>query len=172
LECGDTSPLSNDATCRVVPKRGLVRALQIKTALKIVLVCAVLFVSALRASAFDGVVVIVNEGVPTNSISAAALKDVYIGRTTYWPDGQSVKIAVLDDQITDGPDAALEEVSGMDTSHFKTFWQRMVFSGRGQMPQKIGDNASLVAYVASTKGAIAIVSADADLKGVKKLEIN
>jgi len=30
LECGDVSPLSNRATCRPVPKRGLVRALQIK----------------------------------------------------------------------------------------------------------------------------------------------
>jgi len=28
LECGDTSPLSLDATCRVEPKRGHVRALQ------------------------------------------------------------------------------------------------------------------------------------------------
>jgi hypothetical protein len=28
LECGDTSPLSHDATCRGVPKRGHVRALQ------------------------------------------------------------------------------------------------------------------------------------------------
>ncbi len=28
LECGDTSPLSPDATCRVVPKRGPVRAVQ------------------------------------------------------------------------------------------------------------------------------------------------
>jgi 2-phosphosulfolactate phosphatase len=31
LECGDTSPLSDWATCRPVPKRGLVRALQIRT---------------------------------------------------------------------------------------------------------------------------------------------
>src|SRR5882724_3722911 len=30
LECGDTSPLSNGATCRAVPKRGLVRALQMR----------------------------------------------------------------------------------------------------------------------------------------------
>jgi hypothetical protein len=28
LECGDMSPLFNDATCRVEPKRGHVRALQ------------------------------------------------------------------------------------------------------------------------------------------------
>jgi hypothetical protein len=30
LECGDTSPLSRDATCRVVSKRGHIRAVQIK----------------------------------------------------------------------------------------------------------------------------------------------
>jgi len=82
-----------------------------------------------------------------------------------------VKLAVLDDQIGDRTDAALEEFSGMDASHFKTFWQRMVFSGRGQQPQKFGDTASLVAYVAATKGAIAIVMSDANLKSVKKLEI-
>jgi ABC-type phosphate transport system substrate-binding protein len=140
--------------------------------LKIGLACAVLLAGALQASALDGVVVIVNKSVAADGIGAAALKDIYIGRTKYWPDGQSVKLAVLDDQITDKKDRALAEVSGMDsTSQFKTFWQRMVFSGRGQMPQKFGDTTSLVAYVASTKGAIAIVLADTSLKGVKKLEI-
>jgi ABC-type phosphate transport system substrate-binding protein len=139
--------------------------------LKIGLVCVVLLAGVLQAAALDGVVVIANKTVPADSVSAAELKDIYTGRTTYWMDGQSVKLAVLDDQITDQTDAALEEVSGMDTSHFKTFWQRMVFSGRGQQPQKFGDTAALVAYVAATKGAIAIVLADADLNGVKKLEV-
>jgi ABC-type phosphate transport system substrate-binding protein len=139
--------------------------------LKVGLVCVVLLGGALRATALDGVVFIVNKSVPVDSIDAAALKDIYTGRTMYWPDGQSVGLAVLTDEIIDKTDAALEEVSGMDASHFKTFWQRMVFSGRGRQPEKIGDTASLVAYVASTKGAIAIVSADAVLKGVKKLEV-
>jgi ABC-type phosphate transport system substrate-binding protein len=139
--------------------------------LKIGLVCVVLLAGVLQAAALDGVVVIANKTVPADSVSAAELKDIYTGRTTYWMDGQSVKLAVLDDQSTDQTDAALEEVSGMDTSHFKTFWQRMVFSGRGQQPQKFGDTAALVAYVAATKGAIAIVLADADLNGVKKLEV-
>lgn len=131
-----------------------------------------LLVGALQATAFDGVVIIANKGVPVDGISAAALKDIYTGKTTYWPDGQSVKLAVLDDQITDKTDVALAEVSGMDsTSHFKTFWQRMVFSGRGQQPKNENDAITLVAYVASTKGAIAIVLADADLKGVKIIEV-
>jgi ABC-type phosphate transport system substrate-binding protein len=139
--------------------------------LKIGLVCAVLLASVLPAAALDGIVVIVNEGVAADSISAAALKDIYTGRTKYWPDGQSVEIALLDDE-TGTTDAALNEVSGMGASYFRTFWQRIVFSGRGQQPDRIGDTASLVAHVASTKGAIALVPADADLKGVKIIEVN
>jgi len=140
--------------------------------LKIGLVCAMLLACTRPAAALDGVVIIANKSVPVNSISGAALKNIYIGRTMYWENGQSVKLAVLDNQITDETDAALAEVSGMDsTSHFKTFWQRMVFSGRGQQPRNADDTASLVAYVAATKGAIAIVPADAKLKGVKKIEV-
>jgi hypothetical protein len=95
------------------------------------------------------------------------LKDIYTGKTAYWQGGQSVVIAVLAGKT----DAALKEVSGMDASQFKTFWQRMVFSGRGQLPRKADDADALVALVAATKGAIALVPAEAGLTGVKTLEI-
>jgi ABC-type phosphate transport system substrate-binding protein len=139
--------------------------------LRIGLAGAVLLAGALSAAALDDVVVIVNQGVPMDSISAAALKDIYTGRTKYWPDGQSVGLAVLADKAGGKMDVALNEVSGMDASHFKTFWQRMVFSGRGQQPEKAANAAALVELVASTKGAIAIAPMDADLKGVKILEV-
>ena len=135
--------------------------------LKIGLVCAALFVGLLPAVALEGAVVIANEGVAAGSLSADALKDIYTGKTTYWAGGQSIVIVVLADKT----DAALKEASGMDGSQFKTFWQRLAFSGRGKQPQKADDTAALVAMVASTKGAIALVPADADLKGVKKIEI-
>lgn len=127
------------------------------------LVCAAL----LPALAADGFIVIANEGAPVSSLTAAQFKDMLTGKNMYWEGGQAVAIVY----IADKTDAALKEYSGMDTSAFKTFWQRLTFSGRGQMPKKCDDAASLVSMVASTKGAIAIVPADAELKGVKKLEI-
>jgi ABC-type phosphate transport system substrate-binding protein len=135
-----------------------------KSLAKISLVCAALF-AAVRCFALDGVI-IANEGVPVSSLSAAAIKDIYNGKTTYWEGGQSITIVV-----SDKTESALKEVSGMDNSQFKTFWQRLAFSGRGQQPKKADDAAALVSQVASTKGAIAIAPADADLKGVKKIEI-
>jgi ABC-type phosphate transport system substrate-binding protein len=142
--------------------------------LKISLACVLLLAGVLpAAAALDGVAIIANQSVPVNSISAADLKNIYVGRTMYWEDGQSVGIILLADEMGgDKTDAALNEVSGMNASQFRTFWQRMVFSGRGRQPRKADDAASLVALVASTKGAIALVPADADLKGVKIIEVN
>ena len=136
--------------------------------LKFGLLCVmVLGLGALRAQALDGAVVIANSSVSVDSLSADALKDIYTGKTKYWDGGQAIIIAVLPDKT----DAALEQASGMDSSSFKTFWQRLAFSGRGQEPKRADDAASLVALVASTKGAIAIAPADAALTGVKKIDI-
>jgi ABC-type phosphate transport system substrate-binding protein len=137
--------------------------------LKIGVACTALLACVVQAVALDGVVLIANNSVTADSISAAALKDIYIGRTMYWQDGQSVIITVLAGDAA--ADKALNEVSGMDASQFKTFWQRMVFSGRGHQPNKADDVAALVSLVSQTKGAVALVPADAVLKGVKQIEV-
>ena len=131
------------------------------------LLAAILCLGGNRALALDGAVVIANSSVAADSLSADALKDIYTAKTKYWDGGQAVIIAVLPDKT----DAALQQACGMDTSALKTFWQRLAFSGRGQEPKKADDAAALVALVAATKGAIAIVPADATLTGVKKIEI-
>jgi ABC-type phosphate transport system substrate-binding protein len=136
--------------------------------LKFGLFIALLLAGSFRALALDGAVVIANYSVAADSLSADELKDIYTAKTKYWDDGQAIIIVVLPDKT----DVALQQASGMDGSHFKTFWQRLMFSGRGSEPKKAGDAAALVALVASTKGAIALVPTDAVLKDVKIIEIN
>lgn len=134
--------------------------------LKIGLLAAVLAAGSFRARALDGVV-IANSSVGAASLSADALKDIYTGKTKYWDGGQAIIITLLPDK-TDG---ALQQACGMDTSSFRTFWQRLAFSGRGQEPKQADDAASVVALVAATKGAIAIVPPDAAIAGVKKIDV-
>jgi ABC-type phosphate transport system substrate-binding protein len=138
--------------------------------LKTGLVGAVLLAGVLPAAARDDLVIIANKSVPLDHLSAASLRDIYIGKSTYWPDGQSVVIAVQTEP-TGEADAVLKKISGMDASHFATFWQRMVFSGRGNQPKNVEDAAALAALVAATKGAIAVVPADVQSRGVKLIEI-
>ncbi|MGO8763764.1 MAG: hypothetical protein ACLQSR_01355 [Limisphaerales bacterium] len=134
---------------------------------KIGLLCVVLFAGAFQASALDGAVVIANPGVSADSLSADALKDIYTGKTKYWDNGQAVVIVVLSDKT----DAALQQASGMGAGDFKTYWQRLMFSGRGQMPKTADDEASLVSIVASTKGAIALAPTDVAKTGIKTIDV-
>jgi hypothetical protein len=135
--------------------------------LPIAVVAAALMARALNAAPAQGFVVIANKDVPVESTGAAALKDIYTGKTTHWQNGQRVVIVLL----AGANDAALKEVSGMDASQFKTLWQRLAFSGRGQLPKKANNASSLVALVAATKGAIALAPANATLGGVKVLKL-
>jgi ABC-type phosphate transport system substrate-binding protein len=127
---------------------------------------AIIALGALQSRALDAVVV-ANEGVAASSLDAGALKDIYNGKTMYWDGGQAIVIVVVDGKT----DAALKDASGMDASQFKTFWQRLAFSGRGTQPKKVDDVAKALEIVASTKGAVALLPADAELKGVKKIDL-
>ena len=118
----------------------------------------------LRAESVD---VVANEGVTVSSLDKAALKDILLGKTAYWDGGQAVTIIVL----TGKTDAALEEITGMSASAFKTFWQRLTFSGRGKQPKEADSVEKVLAMVRETKGAMALVPAGTALKGVKKIEL-
>ena len=135
--------------------------------LKVGLASAILAAGVGQLLALDRCIVIVQSDVPVNWLSAAALKDILHGKTTYWEGGQAVIIVSMGDKV----EGALQEASGMSASQFKTFWQRMVFSGRGQQPKAADDAEQAVALVAGTKGAIAIVPADTALRGVKTIEM-
>jgi ABC-type phosphate transport system substrate-binding protein len=134
---------------------------------RVVLVTAMLLSRGAQAGTLGGTVVIANSSVRMSYISAEELKNLFTGKTTYWAGGQSVVIVVLADR-TDG---ALEEVSGMDGSGFRTYWQRLVFSGRGQEPRKVDDVSGLVRLVSETRGAIALAPAGCAAAGVQVLEV-
>jgi len=119
----------------------------------------------LRAEAtFD---VIASPDVALTTIDKAALKDLLLGKTTYWQGGQAVAIVLLADKT----DAALQDVTGMSVSQFKTHWQRIVFSGRGQQPKSAESEDKLVAQVAAGKGIVALVPSGTPAAGAKKLEL-
>ena len=111
--------------------------------------------------------VVVNSSVAAASLDKAALKDILTGKTVYWEGGQAIIIVVIPGKTDD----ALQEASGMSASAFKTFWQRLTFSGRGKQPKEADSVEKALAMVAETKGAVAFVPAGIPLSGVKKIDV-
>ena len=121
---------------------------------------------AFASSAFAGGAVVVNSGNGA-SLDQPALSSVLVGKQKFWEGGAQVVIAIL--KSDKDADAKLKDITGMDGSRFKNHWQRLAFSGRGQMPKQFNDTASLIDFVKSNDGAIAIVPDSADISSVKKL---
>lgn len=133
----------------------------------ILLGAALLGLTSFKASAQAAAQVVVNESVPVASMDKSELKDILMGKKSYWDGGQAITIVVL----TGNGDAALEAATGMTTSSFRTFWQRLTFSGRGKQPKEADSVEKALSLVAENKGAIALLPAGTPVQGVKKVDL-
>lgn len=114
------------------------------------------------------------ETVLVNGTSAVAglsdddLKDYYLGKKASWPDGSKVVVVVLKDGASH---ENLMKKLGKSTSQFSTGWKKLVFTGKGSMPEQVGSEDELVAFVAKTPGSIGYADAGKAKDGVKAVTV-
>lgn len=85
-----------------------------------------------------------------------ALRNIYLGLTTYWPNDVRVK------PFNRAHDGAVgkpffRDVLGMTPARYRHTWQRRQLSGQGVEPEAVATAAYLVAKVASSAGAIGYI---------------
>ena len=122
------------------------------------------------ALAAGDVILIVNTEVEIDSISAADLKKIMLGKSKKWSGGGRIFIAISKDK--DSHEAFTALTTGKTGSQFKSTWKKLVMTGKGIQPKSFGDEAALMAYVEETWGAIGYVKPGTTLEGVKELTIN
>lgn len=100
--------------------------------------------------------IIANPRVKANSVSREELRNVFLLRTRMLKDGSTVEPVLQ----KNGPIHAtfLREFLDRDSSEIETYFQGLVFTGKASMPKRLNSDAEVVAYVASTRGAIGYVS--------------
>ena len=131
----------------------------------ILAMAAIVFCISWQAHAAD-VVVIANNSVAASSVSAGDIKDVFL------LDKDSLGGSHVEPVLAKGGaahEAFLKEYLGKSDAALQAFYRSLVFTGKGSMPNALGTDAEVVAYVAKTKGAIGYVSGGASTAGVKTL---
>jgi ABC-type phosphate transport system substrate-binding protein len=116
------------------------------------------------------VVVIAHPAVAVTSLPRADVRAFLLGTNTNWPSGGgAVRLAVL----TSGPahEAAMADIVGRTPAQFDNHWKRLVFTGGGAMPHLGRNEAEVVAYVASTPGALGYVGPAALTDAVKRIDV-
>lgn len=125
-----------------------------------------LLMAPLAASA--GVAVIANPALPAGTLTADQVSQVFMGRWKTLPGGMAL---VAIDQQEGSPVRAefLDRVLGKSEQQMRSYWTRMVFTGKGQPPRSVERDADVLRAVISTPGSIGYVDSKAVTPQVKVL---
>jgi ABC-type phosphate transport system substrate-binding protein len=131
-----------------------------------------LLLAVATADADDGpgYIVIVNPKSDDTHLDKKLVADIFLKKQTHWSDDSTIK--PVDQQRTSVVRAKFsEDVLGRPISSVRTYWNQVVFSGRGVPPPELDSDAAVVKYVVGNRAAIGYVAPGTDLKGAKVVQI-
>lgn len=142
--------------------------------LKSLLIAPLLLLSLFSALAGAEILIISNKSVPDTSLTDDYVRDIFLGKRGHWSDNSTIHVFVVKEQ--DIHEKFLEQYVHKSVNQWRTYWKRMVFTGRGLPPKSINTEAELIDQISKTEGAIGYVSSDglpdhADDNSVRILKI-
>lgn len=138
-----------------------------RSLLALVLITAgFILIAAINALAAD-VKVIANASVKADAISADELRGVFLSERKALRDGSPVVPVLNADGYTH--EAFLKLYLHRDPDELRTYYQGLVFTGKGLMPREFSSDAEVAGFVAHTRGAMGYVHGSFNADGVKVL---
>jgi ABC-type phosphate transport system substrate-binding protein len=112
--------------------------------------------TAVAGTAAAEVVAVVSARNPVTTLSRNQVADIFLGRTTRFPDGSA---AVPIDQLESS--AARDEFyfkfADKSPAQIKAYWSKIIFTGRGQPPREASGGLNVKKLVADTPNAIGYI---------------
>src|SRR5690242_2198257 len=114
--------------------------------------------------------VVVHPRNPATAVDRRFLSQVFLRKTVTWSNGETIRPVDL------APDSPIrrrftDEVHGRSVAAVKSYWQQVIFSGRGLPPPELPTEDAVARFVSRNPGAIGYVSGAADLRSVKVLAV-
>ena len=128
--------------------------------MKIIKTLALISTITLSSYTFAEVAVIVSASNGNTSIDQASVAKIFLGKSKSFPDGaQAVPIDQNDGSAS--REAFNSTVLGKSASQLKSYWSRLIFTGKGTPPKQSGDDAAIKSLVASNPNMIGYIDAGA-----------
>ncbi|MDX2093777.1 MAG: hypothetical protein SFX73_38420 [Kofleriaceae bacterium] len=142
--------------------------------MRIVILFLLALVAATRLAAAESdpprVRVIVHPRTQVSVLDRKYVADAFLKKRSRWDDDRAIL------PVDQAPRSALREhfsrqLLGRPTEAVRRYWSQLVFSGRGLPPPELRSDEAVVNYVKSHPGAIGYVSANANVDGVRVVEV-
>jgi ABC-type phosphate transport system substrate-binding protein len=121
------------------------------TAALLALACS----APLRASAQE-VVPVVSARSPVTSLNEAQVADIFLGKTSRFPDGmQAMPIDLAEE--SPARERFYAQFTGKSPAQVKAHWSKIIFTGRGQPPRQASTGAEARRIIADNPHAIGYI---------------
>jgi ABC-type phosphate transport system substrate-binding protein len=131
-----------------------------------VLLCGPARVSA-EATEFQ---LIASPDITLSGIDRRFLAEAFLKKTTRWPNDQLIRPVDLEPRSPVRRDFS-DRVLKRSVAAVKSYWQQMVFSGRGVPPPELDTEAQVVSFVLRNPGSVGYVSVGTSLHGARTLAV-
>lgn len=98
------------------------------------------------------------------------LTDAFLKKATRWPNDEAIRPVDLEPRSPVRRRFS-EQVLKRSVAAVKSYWQQMVFSGRGVPPPELDTDAQVVSFVIRNPGAVGYVSVGTNLRGARALPV-
>jgi len=141
-----------------------------------VLCVLMMFILGLGSPAQEsrGFKVVINAENPTTEFDKSRVAKMFLKKLPRWPEWEGAERVMPIDLLPDSPvrEAFSEAVHGRSVSTIKSYWQRMIFSGREVPPEEVATDAQVLTFVSREPTAIGYVAQDTQLgPDVKELTV-
>ena len=118
----------------------------------------------------EDVVAVVSARSPIVSLSASQVADIFLGKASRFPDGS---LAVPIDLNEDSParEKFYAQLTGKSPAQMKAHWSKIIFTGRGQPPRQVANNAEAKKTISENPNAIGYIDASQLDSSVKVLAL-
>jgi len=115
------------------------------------------------------IVLVANNDVSVSSLAKKDVKAIFLGKKKKWDDGKKAVIVIQ--KKGDVHKKFVRTAVGKSVSQYKTYWKKIVFTGKGKQPKTVKSDSDVLAYVARTSGAVGYISDATSAEGVKTISI-
>ena len=128
--------------------------------------CSALIIALASSAACADISVIISANNPNSSLDQAAVSKIFLGKAKRFPDGTQA-VPVDQDEESTTREAFNTTVLGKSDSQLKSYWSRLIFTGKGTPPKQSGDDASVKELVAKNPNIIGYIDSSAVDASVK-----
>ncbi len=128
------------------------------------LVAAALLSSVFSASSWAEVAVIVHPSVKATA-SEKEISRIFLGKSKSLPGGHKVvPVSLSEGNAT--RDEFNEKIIGKSDSQLKSYWSKLIFTGKGQPPKEFDSDADVISQVSSDPESIGYIDSASVTDGV------